>query len=199
MKRAIIIFQKNEVLGKVKTRLAKDVGDEKALEIYQFLTTYTHHYLKQIKVDKFLYYSDFVDESVEFPSDYYKCVQHGNDLGERMYHAFHEVFKKGYQSVIIIGTDCYEMNKSHIEQAFDALENVDFVIGPAKDGGYYLLGSTFLESVIFLDKNWSTPSVFSDTIQNFDEVGIDYFVLPSLSDIDTIEDLKELKTKFNIS
>lgn len=198
MKKAIIIFQKNAQLGKVKTRLAKDVGDEKALEIYEFLTAYTHDYLQEVQVDKFLYYSDYIEDKTALPPNYYKCVQSGADLGERMFRAFHEVFKKGYQSVVIIGTDCYEMNKSHIKQAFDALEKVDFVIGPADDGGYYLLGSTFLEGAVFADKNWSTKEVFPKTIQNFDELGIDYFVLPPLSDIDTIDDLKDLKKKFNL-
>lgn len=198
MKKAIIIFQKNAQLGKVKTRLAKDVGDEKALEIYQFLTDYTHNYLKEIPVDKFLYYADFVEDQTVFPPNYYKCVQRGADLGERMFHAFHEVFKKGFRFVVIIGTDCYEINKSHIEQAFKALEKVDFVIGPADDGGYYLLGSSFLERAVFKDINWSTEEVFTKTIRNFDELEISYFVLTQLSDIDTVDDLKELKKKFNL-
>jgi len=137
MKKAINIFQKNAQLGKVKTRLAKDVGNEKALEIYEFLTTYTHDFLQQIPVDKFLYYSDYIDDKTSLPPNYYKCVQSGADLGERMFHAFHNVFKKGYQAVVIIGTDCYEMNETHLLQAFNSLENVDFVICPCDKRGYF--------------------------------------------------------------
>ena len=103
-----------------------------------------------------------------------------------------------FQSVLIIGTDCFEMKKEHIEKAFESLETFDFVIGPAKDGGYYLLGSTFLEATIFMGKTWSSDTVYKETLQNFDEIGLDYTILETLSDIDTIDDLKELKQTFNV-
>jgi rSAM/selenodomain-associated transferase 1 len=198
MKKAIIIFQKNEILGKVKTRLANDVGHAKAMEIYQFLVSYTHKILKDLPVEKFIFYSDFIEENNILNSNYTKLLQQGDDLGERMFHAFQTLFKKGYQSVVIIGTDCYELNKEHIENAFESLETFDFVIGPAKDGGYYLLGSTFLEATIFMGKIWSSDSVYKETLQNFDEIGLDYTILETLSDIDSINDLKDLRQTFNI-
>ena len=198
MKKAIIIFQKNEILGKVKTRLANDVGQAKAMEIYQFLVSYTHKILKDLPIEKFIFYSDFIEENDILNSNYTKLLQQGEDLGERMFHAFQTLFKKGFQSVLIIGTDCFEMKKEHIEKAFESLETFDFVIGPAKDGGYYLLGSTFLEATIFMGKTWSSDTVYKETLQNFDEIGLDYTILETLSDIDTIDDLKGLKQTFNV-
>ena len=189
MKKALIIFQKNAELGKVKTRLAKDVGNEKALEIYNYLTNFTHDLIQKLVVDKFLFYSDYLPENQNLPENYQLEIQTGNDLGERMFNAFKEVKSLGYDSVAIIGTDCIELTMEILEMAFDKLENTDFVIGPAIDGGYYLLGSTKLGKSIFMDKAWSSNTVFSDTIKNFKEIKACYYVLPTLSDIDTIDDL----------
>ncbi len=196
MKKALIIFQKNAELGKVKTRLAKDVGNEKALEIYNYLTNFTHDLIQKLDVDKFLFYSDYLPENQNFPEDYHLKIQTGNDLGERMFNAFKEVKSFGYESVVIVGTDCIELTMEILETAFDKLENTDFVVGPAIDGGYYLLGSTKLDKSIFMDKTWSSNTVFSDTIKNLEENEASYFLLPILSDIDTVDDLKELKLKF---
>src|SRR5690606_37115102 len=91
--------------------------------------------------------------------------QKGNDLGERMLNAFSQNLRN-YDKVIIIGSDIYELKTEHIEQAFHKLNNHDVVIGPAKDGGYYLLGLKSLKPEIFKNKNWGTSSVLKNTIQD---------------------------------
>ena len=197
MKKAIIIFQKNKEIGKVKTRLAIDVGNEKALEIYSFLTNYTHEMLAGLEADKFLYFSEYLEDVLDLKTQ--RRIQHGHDLGSRMYHAFKELFELAYDSLVIIGTDCYELEKKHIEQAFSALQNHDVVIGPALDGGYYLLGCRLLVKEIFLNKNWSTETVCKETIDTFERLGLRYQLLDVLSDIDTIGDLKDLKQQFGIN
>lgn len=197
MNRAIIIFQKNAVLGKVKTRLAADVGDEKALEIYRFLTDYTHLHLEPVDAAKFLFYSDSLEENSRL-RDYSVHVQQGADLGERMLNAFQLVFDQGFDAVVIIGTDCHELKSKHVNEAFQRLESTDYVIGPAVDGGYYLLGTRQLNAGVFLNKSWSHADVLKEAIQSIDEAGLTHSCIELLSDIDTVDDLKELKALFSI-
>src|SRR5690606_14474723 len=112
-----------------------------ALEIYNWLTAYTHRIAREVKVDKYLFYSDFVPEQIEdVHREYQVKLQSGTTLGERMHNAFRSLFENGYSSVVIIGTDCAELKVSDLNDAYMALSHSDLVIGPASDGGYYLLG-----------------------------------------------------------
>ena len=148
-KKLLIIFVKNAVKGKVKTRLAATIGDEKALEIYQILVQHTFDITIALPVNKAVFYSDFLQEDIWSPAFYENFVQSGTDLGERMYQAFQQGFATGYEQVCIIGSDCYELTEQIIQQAFEKLELTDVVIGPAEDGGYYLLGMKGLHETIF--------------------------------------------------
>jgi len=188
-KRLLLIFTKNPVLGKCKTRLAQAVGDETALKIYEFLLQHTVSIIENISADKWVYYSDEIWENDLWNSEiYHKRIQRGNNLGQRMYHAFEEAFAHGYQKVIIIGCDIYEMQSSDIEAGFEALSSSEFVLGPAADGGYYLLGMTSLKKDIFENKNWGDNSVFSDTLENLKDRK--YTLLEERNDVDTFEDIK---------
>lgn len=193
--RAIIIFVKNPVLGKVKTRLAKDLGPEKALAIYHQLLMLTCNAVVQVDADKHLFYSDHVDLADIWPNEHFRkyVQQPNNDLGERMYSAFEETFDKGYKKVLIIGSDCPDISAEVIEQAFAALENHDVVIGPAKDGGYYLLGMNELEKEYFKGKEWSTSSVREDTISSAKALGKKFVLLEELRDVDHADDLTDIK------
>jgi rSAM/selenodomain-associated transferase 1 len=192
---ALIIFQKNAVLGKVKTRLATSVGDEKALEVYEWLTAYTHEQVVGLNVDKFLFYSDFIPEyPEETPNDYHVEVQLGQDLGDRMKNAFMHLFAKGYNRVVIIGTDCPYLTSKDLKKAFLNLGQADMVLGPAKDGGYYLLGMSGFFPEIFEDIPWSTSKVLEKTLDVADKLKVDYEFLKILSDIDTQEDWKVFKS-----
>ncbi len=189
-KNLLIIFYRNPELGKVKTRLAKTLGDEKALAIYLKLSSHTRAITENLAIDKVIYYSNFVDTEDAWPNTtFQKKLQNGNDLGEKMNNAFVEGFQSGYERVCIIGTDCLELSKDIIQQAFDQLVCYDAVIGPAKDGGYYLLGMKKPMPELFKNKAWSSDTVATDTIQNFQDLSLSYAQLAVLTDVDEEKDL----------
>ena len=189
MKSALIIFVRNPVAGQVKTRIGNEKGHAFALEIYTKLLQHTHAITTELPLDIFVFYADFVnDNDLWNGHPYYKYMQGGNDLGERMQHAFATVFDKGYNKVVIIGSDCYELSSRIILQAFDQLQSSDTVLGPSEDGGYYLLGMKKLEPSIFANINWSTDTVANDTIAAIQALQLSLFALPILSDVDTAQD-----------
>jgi len=188
---ALIIFVKNAELGKVKTRLASQIGAERALEIYQLLLQRTQATAIGSGVDVRVYYSEFIPD-VDFwdLSVHTKHLQEGSTLGERMIHALDESFEVGYNKLVVIGSDCPQLNSSHIERAFAQLEDVEVVLGPARDGGYYLIGMKEMHEFLFVDKSWSTELLFDQTINDLIEHRLSWYELPILSDIDTVEDLE---------
>lgn len=189
--KVLIVFTKNPEKGKVKTRLAKTVGNTKALQVYQKLLRITKSATDQLDVSKQIWYSRFIDDDdIWSDGQYEKHLQKGDNLGLRMQHAFNKAFADGYQKVVIIGSDCSTLTPKLVEDSFQALEKNQAVIGPAKDGGYYLLGTSAFYPSIFEDKSWSTSSVFEETIQKFEEMNLSYKQLSVLNDIDTVEDLK---------
>lgn len=199
-KNALIIFQKNAVLGKVKTRLAVSIGDHQAMQVYDWLTTRTHQIVKEVEAEKFLYYSDFNPEKeLESTQNYNFEVQTGADLGERMSNSFVNLFAKEFQRIVIIGTDCPDLTAEHIEMAFRALDSNDLVLGPAKDGGYYLLGTNQFYPDLFTDIPWSTGIVLKLTLEKAALLNLSYELLEVLSDIDTLEDWQEFTTRNQIT
>ncbi|QZK89660.1 TIGR04282 family arsenosugar biosynthesis glycosyltransferase [Flavobacterium sp. CHNK8] len=191
-KKAIILFTKNPELGKVKTRLAKTIGNEKALDIYKKLLVHTQEIVTPVRADKFVFYSDSITEEDQWNAgSFYKKVQHGDDLGARMANAFQEIFCLGYESVCIIGSDCYELTSDIIDKAFLALETNETVIGPTFDGGYYLLGMNQFHETVFKNKTWSTDSVYIDTLTDFKNLNLSFSNLNKLSDIDEEKDLPQ--------
>jgi rSAM/selenodomain-associated transferase 1 len=189
MKTGLIIFQKNAVPGRVKTRIAATVGDGRALEIYDWLTAYTHRIVREVRVDKYLFYSDFIpDRQAASLQDYQARIQSGSDLGDRMQNAFRHLFENGYSSAVIIGTDCAELKVSDLNDAFMALSRSDIVLGPARDGGYYLLGMRGFHPEVFSGIPWSTSTVMESTLESANKAGLDYEFLEIRSDIDTFED-----------
>ena len=189
MQNALIIFVRNPELGKVKTRLAKGIGDEQALQVYQSLLRKTHEVIKNIDAHKFVFYADGINNNDLWENDLFnKLQQTGNDLGERMLNAFAYLFNKDYGKILIIGSDCPALTPAIVEEAFLSLDQHEVVIGPTFDGGYYLLGLKKLISCLFENKQWSTETVYQDTIQNVSDLSLFYAVLPQLSDIDTMQD-----------
>ena len=112
-------------------------------------------------------------------------------MGNRMNAAFETVFGMVYGKVCIVGSDCYELTPQIIQDAFLALDNSDLVVGPARDGGYYLLGMKTLHSPLFQDKVWSTASVFEDTLQTAQRLQLKVKLLPLLRDVDEAADIPE--------
>ena len=197
MQNTLLIFIKNPELGKAKTRIAQTVGDEKALQVYLELLAHTRKVAKEVNAQRHLFYSSFIDEKDEWKQkDFQKFLQAKGDLGNRMSLAFQNAFQQS-EKVLIIGSDCASLTSEIVEQAFTALDEHDFVIGPATDGGYYLLGMRQFQPAVFRDITWSTDQVFPATIERINALEKSYFVLPELSDIDYWEDW--LKYGWNIS
>jgi len=189
-KQRLIIFYRNPQLGKVKNRLASTVGEERALALYLLMAAHARDTSLKISADRVVYYSEYIDtEDNWLNRDFDKRLQQGNTLGEKMNYAFEESFRLGYESVCIIGTDCFELTSEILDKSFVALETNDSVIGPAADGGYYLLGMNRYIPEFFRNKTWSTNSVCSDTLEDFKRLRLHYQVLPTLHDVDNASDL----------
>jgi rSAM/selenodomain-associated transferase 1 len=190
MSRHLIIFIRNPQLGMVKTRLAATVGDERALEVYRKLLAITREAALGTQCERHLFYAEHPDQKDDWdPSFFQKREQKGRELGERMLNAFVEVFLQGAKQAVIIGSDCPEMSAGIIDDALSALETADVVIGPATDGGYYLLGMRELVPELFHDKQWSTSSVLRATLSDAERSGLRVHLLPPLSDLDDEADL----------
>lgn len=185
---ALLIFIKNIEKGKVKTRLAATVGDDRALEIYKALLGHTRKIATAIEVERYLFYSQFIEkEDAWSEDDFQKLVQINGGLGEKMAAGFQHAFQK-HEKVVIVGSDCASLTKEIVADAFKILDDKDFVIGPAIDGGYYLIGMRQFSPEVFQDIEWSTEAVFPDTIKQIEGLGKTYGLLPELSDIDFEED-----------
>lgn len=191
-KNALIVFTRNPELGKCKTRLAKVIGDENALDIYKHLLQHTANVSLKVEASRNVFYSEIINNNDIWDNNHFsKKLQNGNDLGERMQNAFEQLFKLNYEKVIIIGSDLLDLNEAIIENAFKKLDNHDLTIGPAKDGGYYLLGMKKLHPTVFDIENWGTETVYKQTISKLIENSV--YVLEILNDIDYVEDLKPYK------
>lgn len=189
----IIIFIKNPVLGKVKTRLAATLGDEKALEIYQRLLDVTRKTVTKVNAKYHLFYSDVIDMDDDWDiQDFDKYLQQGNDLGERMSLAFRNIFSQNdaseLQKVVIIGSDCPSLTPDILEMAFTILGDSDVVLGPTFDGGYYLLGMKEYHAELFENISWSTDAVYQETNDKSRLLQLNIADLPTLSDIDNEAD-----------
>ena len=188
----LIIFVKNPALGKVKTRLAEEIGDGPALAVYLKLVNHTRSVTQNLSGNKIVYYSDFVDMEDEWENELFrKSLQSGSDLGIRMKNAFSDQFNSGYRKVCIIGSDIPELSGEIIIEAFNILETTDAVIGPAHDGGYYLLGMKKLIQKVFENKEWGNHRVFESTMENFRSLNLTCHQLSTLLDIDTKNDLEK--------
>ncbi|UZR94379.1 TIGR04282 family arsenosugar biosynthesis glycosyltransferase [Chondrinema litorale] len=194
----LIIFTKNPALGKVKTRLAKTIGDQKALAVYNQLLQLTQKTTATLPYLKIVYYDNFVDENdIWLNNSYSKKLQKKGSLGEKMYDAIDTAFNNKASKVVIIGSDCPEISPKIIIEAFNSLNKFDTVIGPANDGGYYLLGMSKFIPDVFKNKNWSTSTVKHDTISDLKNLNKSIHFLPELTDIDKEADYEKLKKLLN--
>ncbi len=194
MKNALIIFVRKPELGKVKTRLAATIGDKIALLVYNDLLSHTCMITKNLPLDKYAFYNQqAIGEDLWSKNGFHRKEQEGIGLGEKMENAFENLRNEGYEKIIIIGSDCFELEESLIREAFDQLDKNDLVIGPANDGGYYLIGMKKIYSFLFRNKKWSTDSVCSDTLQDIQEHNLSCYQLPVLTDVDTEEDYNKTR------
>ncbi|WP_298237793.1 TIGR04282 family arsenosugar biosynthesis glycosyltransferase [uncultured Algibacter sp.] len=186
-KELVIVFVKNIKLGKVKTRLAKTIGNQGAFNVYSELVKVTQEATKNIKADKRIYFSEAIVKT-QWKGNH-KMVQEGKDLGERMKNAFKKGFEDGYKRIVLIGSDLPNISATHIEEGLKLLHDNEVTFGPALDGGYYLIGLNSFHEIIFNNKPWSKSNLLEITLKELDLQKISYTLLEPLNDIDTFEDL----------
>ncbi|NBC57814.1 MAG: DUF2064 domain-containing protein [Bacteroidetes bacterium] len=190
MNNCLIIFTRKPEKGKVKTRLAQGIGDEKALEVYKFLLQHTAKVTSKVNATKQVYYTNEIVKNDVWDNEIFdKKVQIEGGLGQKMQQAFEQTFQDGFEKVIIIGSDLYDIDHNLINDAFSKLDNNDVVIGPATDGGYYLMGLKQIYPKIFQHKPWGTNQVLKLTLQDLNSKSI--ALLTPKNDIDYVEDLDD--------
>ncbi len=196
MKPILIVFCKNPVKGKVKTRLAKKIGENQTLHIYNRLIKKTFSVVKKLNQDKAIFYSDFIPKNAPWANVFeYNNLQKGKSLGERMENAFIWAFESKFNPVVIIGTDLWSLEENDINNSFNKLNSNDVVIGPSCDGGYYLLGIKESQINIFRNIPWSTNKVLKETLKKLKNKRV--FLLKEKNDIDNWKDLKNCKDLFD--
>ncbi len=188
--KAIIIFTKFPEYGKVKTRLAATIGNDKAIKFYKICAENLFDTAAELEnsVRVFLFYNSKKNEQKIrkwINRDFIYFPQTGNDLGEKMLNAFTKVSEEGYEKIVIVGTDIPDISAALLRNAFDELDTSDVVVGPSQDGGYYLLGMKDVYRRLFDKIEWSTSEVFDKTIKKIKKMNLKYSVLPVLQDIDT--------------
>jgi rSAM/selenodomain-associated transferase 1 len=195
MRSALLIFIKNPALGRVKTRLAKNVGEANALKVYQYLLQHVKEITYDLDIEKFVYYDEFIPTKDEWHIDQYeKALQKGSHLGEKMSNAFTKAFEEeDFSKVVLIQPDCPKMTDTLLEKAFKMLETNDFVIGQTEDDGVYLLGMRNNDVSIFESFNYENATNYHHTLACLEKTGKSISKLPILKDIDTEEDLGVLK------
>ena len=182
-KHQLIVFSRTPVPGKVKQRIARALGQNKALSIHHKLFDYTLQVVRSSGLPYKIYFSG---PAATLPVDYE--LQHGKDLGQRMLNCFKKELKQA-DSVCLIGSDCLEITPVILQQAFAVLANYDVVLGPAHDGGYYLVGMKAVYPKLFTNITWGTNTVLEKTLAVCRNQGLSYALLPTLNDIDYKEDV----------
>ncbi len=193
MSRVLIVFTRNLLEGKVKTRIAKKLGDETALAVYRHLLENTMKLTSAINADiqVAVYYSEFIEKVDQWPAKIRKERQKGDDLGMRMGNAMSHELSQNAKQVCIIGCDVLNLSENMIHTAFSLLKSYDVVIGPASDGGYYLLGMNNFHNGLFERLKWGTNTVLNDTIHRIESLGMSYVLLPELNDVDEVQDIPD--------
>lgn len=193
----LILFVKYPEKGQVKTRLARFLGEERAACLYR---AFIEDLLERLSQGDYRFRIEYdpstrKDEVIRMFGPVFSYLpQIGSDLGEKMANAFYRCFNEHIQQVVLIGSDSPDLPDAIIKEAFLALENHEAVIGPAYDGGYYLIGfqQESFHPPVFEGIAWSTDGVFAETMQRLLHAGKKVHVLPFRRDIDTQEDLMAL-------
>lgn len=187
----LMVFTKNPVKGKIKTRLAKDIGETMALKAYMYLLKHTREITQDIEFsDCRIFYDEFIPSKDKWKDEVYdKFLQGEGDLATKMVNAFKNAFDDGYQKAIIISPDCPELTTLKIKQAFTLLNNHDYVLGPLQDGGYYLLGMKTFSPEVIEGMEFGHDQVFNQTIERMEKQNAKIKVLPETYDVDYAEDI----------
>jgi len=181
--------------GRVKTRLAREIGELRALDVYHALLHANGRLLNACATELTVEVTvSGVWEEHEFRKYYGESIlrteQPKGDLGEKMHTLISDGLSEGYRGVILIGSDCPLLEQRHIHTAASVLRHNDIVIGPSDDGGYYLLGMRAEHPALFADMEWGRDNVLSKTLERLQQLKLSHHLLSPLYDIDTLADWK---------
>ncbi len=184
--------------GKVKTRLAKEIGRGEAARVCRVLAERVLENTRPSGGDyeRTIFFSPerMRNEFARWLKNERLLPQKGSDIGEIMCNALSDLFRAGAVKALIVGADIPDLNRSIIKRAFSELDHFDIVIGPAADGGYYLIGMKSLYPGIFRGIAWSTDKVLEDTVTLISKSCLTYKKIAVLSDVDSLQDLEKFSS-----
>lgn len=190
---ALAILTKNPVKGKVKTEIAKQIGDAMALKVYLQLLKHTRLVVEELDFcEKKLFYDEFIPSRDNWSEEHFeKYVQGEGGLGQRLERTYKFLFDEGFEKVVVISPDCPDMSGLRIKQAFTLLNTKDFVLGPLRDGGYYLFGMKQYHPGLLENTPFDNGTAFQSTLEIIDKMGASYKVLPELYDVDAADEIPD--------
>lgn len=191
---ALIIFLRLPVSGKVKTRIASTEGDVHALAIYLQLMDITLDLAAQSDKPVYLFYEGGLPPLTARKPGYTYLSQSPGDLGKKMADAFSLVLEN-HPKAVLIGSDCPDLSNAIVNEAFLHLDQKDIILGPSRDGGYYLIGCKNMYPALFEGIIWSTPTVLECTLERIKKENLTFSLLEELADIDTAADWHLYKAK----
>lgn len=203
MKRGLIVFAREPLPGKVKTRLAASIGDRAAAELYESMLQDVLKTVRELSDVDAVVYWDCREEALPLLADKYRCRsrrQITGDLGERMRGAFEEMFADGSDVCCIIGSDAPDLPLPYLREAYRLLSAppADVVLGPSLDGGYYLLGLRQICPELFSEIHWGSAAVLAQSLGAAEDSGRFVSLLPLWRDIDTLEDLQAFRERSRV-
>jgi rSAM/selenodomain-associated transferase 1 len=201
------LFAKFWQPGTVKTRLAADIGEQTACELYRAFVFHLVERLCDSADERSIVFSPSEREQdfrKSVPTNWKLCPQSSGDLGTRMHSFFRDQFESELlldrndsspHKIVIIGADCPQLDPCLVQSAFDRLDKAPVVIGPSNDGGYYLIAMRGRCIDVFADIEWSTETVFERTARRLRELNVEFQTLPALTDVDDLTSLLALKSE----
>ncbi len=196
----LVVFARAPMLGAVKTRLVPPLSNEQALALHRALVEDTLERLARVggnALERWLYVSEPLagQDALEIPSAWTLALQNGDDLGIRMESAFRDAFHEEPGRMLLLGSDSPTLPLEYVGQAFKELVDRDVVLGPAEDGGYYLVGCSTFVPELFRSIDWGTDRVLSQSKEALSLAEREFTLLPTWYDVDSQEDLARLRSE----
>ena len=193
--KAVALFVRHPIPGRVKTRLASYLGDENACDLYKAMVADVLANIRACLMPVFLFHDG--EDAAQLPDEWLRAAysvvrQEGDSIGDRMTAAFEHLFAVGIERGVLVGSDIPGMDVKLLQSAFEAIEIHDVAIAPSFDGGYCLISfkKEAFDARVFHNISWSTFSVLRSTVNACNDCELKYQILESRQDVDTIDDLR---------
>jgi uncharacterized protein len=186
------LFAKSWIPGTVKTRLAATIGETAAALVHRTLVNRVLIEMSAVNWSSYLVYAPKNDREIfqDAAPTWTLKPQSDGDLGDRLQNFLRDCFDEGAKHVCLIGADCPTLHRQEVVEAFEKLKEFDVVLGPARDGGYYLIGLNRFQPELFREITWSSSSVLRETVARATAVGHAIHLMPEKDDIDDFESFK---------